>query len=116
MQLIKKDMYCCRQYGSQWEYEVRSAGGPWPPPSQKPNANFGRVIALLVFGLGLVHFLFMFYSMKMRQMVSSRNNQLEIEYQMARNVAQRNSNNSRYAVENINSVKDLDDYLTETKN
>ncbi|GAB1866854.1 DnaJ-like protein 60 [Camponotus japonicus] len=41
-----------RQYGSQWEYEVRAAGGPWPPPKQNPNAYFGHLIAFLFLTLG----------------------------------------------------------------
>ncbi|KAL6439484.1 hypothetical protein ACFW04_003951 [Cataglyphis niger] len=99
------------QYGSRWEYEVRTAGGPWPPPQQKPNANFGRIIALLIFGLGLVHFIFMVYSIRMKKIVSLRNNQLENEYQRTRNVALSKSNDSQYIIENINSAKDLDEYL-----
>ncbi|XP_072765270.1 dnaJ-like protein 60 isoform X2 [Anoplolepis gracilipes] len=41
-----------RQYGSQWEYEIRTAGGPWPPPQQDPSAYFGRLMSFLIFGLG----------------------------------------------------------------
>lgn len=107
----ENEMYCCSQYGSRWEYEVRTAGGPWPPPQQKPNANFGRIIALLIFGLGVVHFIFMVYSIRMKKIVSLRNNQLENEYQQARNVARSKSNDSRYIIENINSAKDLNEYL-----
>ncbi|CAL1676993.1 unnamed protein product [Lasius platythorax] len=100
-----------RQYGSQWEYEVRSAGGPWPPPQQEPNASFGRLMAFLFLGLGLVQMYFMFYSIQMRKIVIFRNNQLENEYQQTRYVAHNKSNDSRYVIENINSAEDLNEYL-----
>ncbi|XP_012228667.1 dnaJ homolog subfamily C member 4-like [Linepithema humile] len=97
------------QYGSQWEYEVRTAGGPWPPPQQKPNAYFGLVIALLLFGLGLVPAFFMFHSMRVRNIVRLHDAQLEQEYQRIRGVARTKSNS--LVIENLNSIKDLNDYL-----
>lgn len=100
-----------RQYGSQWEYEVRTAGGPWPPPQREPNAYFGLLIALACFGLGLFQFIFMFYSMKVRKIVILRNAQIEYEYQQIRDSALiKNSNHS--ALKDINSIEDLDEYLT----
>ncbi|XP_070171554.1 dnaJ homolog subfamily C member 4 [Polyergus mexicanus] len=104
------------KYGSQWEYEVRTAGGPWPPPQQKPNTHFGRVMALLFLGLGLVHFIFMAYSIRMKKIVNPRNNELGNEYQQTRNVAHNKSNDSRHVTENINSVKDLDKFLDKDSN
>lgn len=109
-------MYYCSQYGSRWEYEVRTAGGPWPPPQQKPNAHFGRVMAFLFLGLGLVHFIFMVYSIRMKKIVNLRNNELENEYQQTRNVAYNKSNDSQYVIENINSAKDLNEFLDKDSN
>lgn len=104
-------MYCFRQYGSQWEYEVRAAGGPWPPPKQNPNAYFGHLIAFLFLTLGLVHFIFMFHSLKIRKILILQNSELEYKYQEIRSIAHSKSNNKQYIIENINSAKELSEYL-----
>jgi len=98
------------QYKSQWEYEVRTAGGPWPPPQQKPNAFFGLLIALVFFGLGLLQVIFMLYSMKVRKIVALRHARIEYEYQQIRKAAHIRSNN-RNAIKDLNSLEDLSKYL-----
>jgi len=98
------------KYGSQWEYEVRTAGGPWPPPQQQPNAYFGLLIALACFGLGLLQIIFMLYSMKVRKIVTLRHARIENDYQQVRDAAPIKTNN--FAVKDLNSVEDLDEYLT----
>lgn len=103
-------IHYCRQYGSQWEYEVRTAGGPWPPPQQKPNAYFGILIALACFGLGLLQVIFMFYSIKIRKTVILRNARIEYEYQQIRDLAL--IKNNKYALKDLNSVEDFNEYLT----
>lgn len=103
---------CYRKYGSQWEYEVRTAGGPWPPPKQKPNAYFGLIIVLACFGLGLLQIIFMLYSMRVRKIVALRHARIEYEYQQIRNAARIKTNN----LKNLNSVEDLNKYLTEDSN
>lgn len=75
-----------RQYGSRWEYEVRTAGGPWPPPDQKPNTPFGLVVALLFFGMGLFQFFFMLHSMRVRKQCHLRSIRLQREYQKTRDL------------------------------
>lgn len=102
------------QYESRWEYEIRTAGGPWPPPNQKPNEYFGLMIALFFLGLGLIPTFFMFHSMRVREIVRLRSVQFEREYQQIRDRAHlRNSNesNNRLIIENLNSLKDLDEYV-----
>lgn len=103
-----------RQYGSRWEYEVRTAGGPWPPPKQNPNAYFGQLIAFLIFTLGLVHFIFMFHSLKIRKILILQNSELENKYQKIRSIAHSKSNNNQYIVENINSAKEFSEYLAKS--
>ncbi|TGZ38114.1 DnaJ-like protein 60 [Temnothorax longispinosus] len=113
MQLMQLP-YCCRQYGSQWEYEVRTAGGPWPPSQQKPNAFFGLLIALVFCGLGLLQLIFMFYTIKVRKIVTLRNARIENEYQQIRNSAHTRTN--QFVIKNINSAEDLNEYLTKDGN
>lgn len=106
-------MYCFRQYGSRWEYEVRTAGGPWPPPQQNPNAYFGHLMAFLFLTLGLIHFIFMYHSLKVRKLLALQNNELENEYQEIRKIAHSKSNN-QYIIENINSAKEFSKYLAKS--
>jgi len=101
----------CRQYRSQWEYEVRTAGGPWPPPQQKSNPYFGLIIALVFFGLGLLQVVFMLYSMKVRKAGALRSARIEYEYQQIRNAARIRTNN-QFSIKDFNSIEDLDKYLT----
>lgn len=68
------------------------------------------MIALLFFALGLIPTFFMFHSMRVRQMVRLHNAQLEHEYQRIRDVA-RIKSHSRLTIENLNSMKDLEDLL-----
>lgn len=100
----------CRRYGSRWEYEVRTAGGPWPPPQQKPNAYFGLLIALVFFGLGLLQTIFMFYSLNVRKKVILQNARIENEYQRIRDSARVKAN--QFALKNLESLEDLNEYLT----
>ncbi|XP_071562022.1 dnaJ homolog subfamily C member 4 [Temnothorax nylanderi] len=102
------------QYGSQWEYEVRTAGGPWPPSQQKPNAFFGLLIALVFCGLGLLQLIFMLYTIKVRKIVTLRNARIENEYQQIRNSAHTRTN--QFVIKNINSAEDLNEYLTKDSN
>ncbi|XP_012524194.1 dnaJ homolog subfamily C member 4 [Monomorium pharaonis] len=102
------------RYGSQWEYEVRTAGGPWPPPPQKPNEYFGLLIALACFGLGLLQVSFMLYSIKVRKAVILRNTQIEYEYQQIRKAALVRHNN-QYTIKDINSPEDLNEYLSKER-
>ncbi|XP_011687432.1 PREDICTED: dnaJ homolog subfamily C member 4-like isoform X2 [Wasmannia auropunctata] len=97
------------QYGSQWEYEVRAAGGPWPPPPNKPNALFGLLIALACIGLGLLQAIFFLYSMNVRKRVILRNAKIENEYQQIRDSAR--NPDDQFFVKDFNSVEDFNEYL-----
>ncbi|KAL0106031.1 hypothetical protein PUN28_016033 [Cardiocondyla obscurior] len=101
------------QYGSQWEYEVRSAGGPWPPP-QQPKSQLGFIIAMICFGLGLLQFIVMLYSLKVRKFVILRNAQIENNYENIRNAERIKTNTS--AIKDLDSLEDLGKYLTEDSN
>lgn len=108
--IIYKQFNCYRKYGSQWEYEVRTAGGPWPPPEQNPNGYYGFIIALACFGLGLLQIMFMFYSMKVRKIVTLRHARIQNEYQQTLDAARIKTN--KFAIKDLNSVEDLNEYLT----
>lgn len=56
----------------------------------------------------------MFHSMRVRQIVRLHNAQLEHEYQRIRDMAHVKSNS--LVIENLNSTKDLDDYLARDNN
>lgn len=98
---------CCRHYTSRWEYEVRKAGRPWPPPNQKSNGNLGLVVALLFFGLGMFQLFFLLHSMKVRKLMLLRNIQIEREYQRTRMQAKKKS------IHELETATDLNEYLTE---
>ncbi|XP_011875952.1 PREDICTED: dnaJ-like protein 60 [Vollenhovia emeryi] len=99
------------QYGSQWEYEVRAAGGPWPPSQKKPDAHFGVLIALACFGLGLLQAVFMMYSINVRKTALLRNARIENEYQQIRDSA--HIKTSQFAIRDLNSLENLNEYLTQ---
>ncbi|XP_011145860.1 dnaJ homolog subfamily C member 4-like [Harpegnathos saltator] len=82
-----------RQYGSRWEYEVRTAGGQWPPPEQKSKPAIGLVIALLFFGMGLFQLFFMLHSMKVRKLNQLRSMRLEHQYKKMQRVVYNQKNN-----------------------
>lgn len=106
MELIKNTIYYYRQYKSQWEYEVRTAGGPWPPPpTQKPNTSIGPAIAFLFFGFGLFQLFFILHSMKVRRLNQLQSTRLEHQYQHVRKVACNQTSNIHQLDEtNINEV------------
>ncbi|XP_018402177.1 PREDICTED: dnaJ homolog subfamily C member 4-like [Cyphomyrmex costatus] len=99
------------QYSSQWEYEVRTAGGPWPPPPQQPNTNFGLLIALGCIGLGLLQLIFIFYSIKVRKIVALRNALIEHKYQQIRESVHIKAD--KFSIKDLNSEEDFKEYLTE---
>ncbi|XP_032677753.1 dnaJ homolog subfamily C member 4-like [Odontomachus brunneus] len=94
------------QYQSQWEYEVRTAGGIWPPSStKKPNTSIGLAIALLFFGLGLFQLFFMMHSMKVRKLNQLRSMQLEHQYyHIQKEAHNRTSNTHQLNETNINEI------------
>ncbi|XP_011632924.1 dnaJ-like protein 60 [Pogonomyrmex barbatus] len=96
-------------YRSQWEYEVRTAGGPWPPPPHKPNKYFGLLVAFTCFALGFLQIVFMFYSMSVRGRVNLRNAHIAYEYQRIRDAANTKSN---LAIKDLNSTENLNEYLS----
>lgn len=102
-------MQYCRRYGSQWEYEVRTAGGPWPPPQQKSNAIFGLIVALLFLGVGFLQVIFHLHTMRMRK-IRNAHNSLEREYQRVRYGAHTKSN--QFIIDNFEDfIKDRNEYL-----
>ncbi|XP_018365851.1 PREDICTED: dnaJ homolog subfamily C member 4-like [Trachymyrmex cornetzi] len=99
------------QYSNRWEYEVRTAGGPWPPPPPpKPNENFGLLVALVFTGLGLLQFAFILYSMKIRKIVALRHTLIENEYKQIRESAHIKANT--FSINDLNSEEDFKEYLT----
>jgi len=107
---ISNIIYCCRQYSSQWEYEVRTAGGPWPPPPpQTPNKYFGLLIALTFVGLGLLQLVFMLYSIKIRK-ITLRHTLIENKYKQIRKSAHIKSN--KFSIKDLNTEEDFNEYLT----
>ncbi|EZA52846.1 hypothetical protein DMN91_012045 [Ooceraea biroi] len=103
-----------RQYGSQWEYEVRRAGGPWPPPPNvKPSGYFGLIISLLFLGLGMTQIFFMFHSWRVSRLTILQNDRVKMKYQQIRDAAQARHNDQRRTIQDLNSVEDLEEYLAE---
>ncbi|KAG5325921.1 DNJC4 protein, partial [Acromyrmex heyeri] len=99
------------RYSSQWEYEVRTAGGPWPPPPpQTPNEYFGLLVALACIGLGLLQFVFMFYSMKVRKIVALRHTLIENKYKQIRKSAHIKAD--KFSIKDLNSEENFKKYLT----
>ncbi|XP_018318065.1 dnaJ homolog subfamily C member 4 isoform X1 [Mycetomoellerius zeteki] len=97
------------QYSSQWEYEVRTAGGVWPPPPQKPNEYFGLLVALMCVGLGLLQFIYIYYT-KVKKIAALRNTLIENEYKQIRESARNKAN--EFSINDLNSEEDLKKYLT----
>ncbi|XP_018051682.1 PREDICTED: dnaJ homolog subfamily C member 4-like [Atta colombica] len=98
------------QYSSQWEYEVRTAGGPWPPPPpQTPNKYFGLLIALTFVGLGLLQLVFMLYSIKARK-ITLRHTLIENKYKQIRKSAHIKSN--KFSIKDLNTEENFNEYLT----
>ncbi|KYN39138.1 DnaJ like protein subfamily C member 4 [Trachymyrmex septentrionalis] len=99
------------QYSSQWEYEVRTAGGPWPPPPPRPpNEYFGLLVALVCAGLGFLQLFFMLYSMKVRKIVALRHTLIENKYKQIRESAR--IKNEKFSIKDFNSEEDLKEYLS----
>ncbi|KYQ58227.1 hypothetical protein ALC60_02647 [Trachymyrmex zeteki] len=116
LRVCKLEIYCVarsygirRQYSSQWEYEVRTAGGVWPPPPQKPNEYFGLLVALMCVGLGLLQFIYIYYT-KVKKIAALRNTLIENEYKQIRESARNKAN--EFSINDLNSEEDLKKYLT----
>lgn len=99
----------CRRYESQWEYEVRTAGGPWPPPQQKPHVGFGLIVACLLLSIGILQFIFNLYIMRIRR-ITNVHNSLEHDYRRVRHGAHTRSN--QFTIDNLEEVlKEQNEYL-----